>query len=140
AAGVYHQVWRAAGAYLARSETGQSWQVRLLGFAPTLHVVSGEPLFAYTSVFAPTRLVTTIVHRWQWYDPAQELWVTKANIAYPILGGRDGGYRGYSTMLVEESGEWRVSIETGEGRIITRLPFTAARVSAAPPQTAVTLK
>lgn len=139
-AGIYHEVWRASGAYLARNETGQPWRVRLLGLPPTLHVVSDESLFAYSSIFAPTRIATTIVHRWQRYDPAQEAWVTKATIAYPIIGGRDGGYRGYSTAPAYEDGEWRVSIETGEGRLITRLPFVVERVQAPPSQTTVTLQ
>ncbi|MDE1919197.1 MAG: DUF2914 domain-containing protein [Patescibacteria group bacterium] len=140
AAGVYHEVWRVPGAYLARGETGESWQARLLGFPPTLHVVSGESLSAYSSIFAPTTLRATIVHRWQWYDPAQKAWVTKAVVAYPIVGGRDGGYRGYSTAPIDEAGEWRVSIETSDGRIITRLPFTVEHVATPPVQTAVTLK
>lgn len=133
AAGIYHSVWRVPGDYLATSEL-QGWQVRYLGFAPTLHVASGESLFAYSSIFAPTTLSTSIVHRWQWYDPVKERWVQKAKITYPILGGRDGGYRGYSIVPIDEAGEWRVSIETIDGRRITRLPFVAVR-AATPPAT-----
>ena len=124
AAGVYHSVWRIPGAYMATNEVGQSWQVRYLGFAPTLHVVPGESVSAYSSVFAPTKLTTTIVHRWQWYDPMQKTWILKAIITYPIVGGRDGGYRGYSTVLMSTVGEWRVDIETEDGRRIARMPFT----------------
>ena len=140
AAGVYHAVWRVPGAYLASSEADQSWQVRYLGAAPTLHVVFGEELSVYSSIFAPTTLMTTVVHQWEWYDPTAKQWVTKATIAYPILGGRDGGYRGYSTVPVREIGQWRVSIKTADGRLITRLPFIAERAMAPLPQETVTLK
>ncbi|MBU6388613.1 DUF2914 domain-containing protein [Patescibacteria group bacterium] len=140
AAGVYHTVWRVPGAYLATSETGQSWQVRYLGFPPTLHTVPGESLSAYSSVFAPTTLATSIVHRWQWYDPVQKQWVLKATVAYPIVGGRDGGYRGYSTVLASETGQWRVNIETIDGRLIERLPFTVEQAALPPVEETITLK
>jgi len=140
AAGIYHSVWRVPGAYLATSETGQSWQVRYLGFAPTLQVIAGESLFAYSSVFAPTVLTTTIVHRWQWYDPIKKAWITRSTIAYSITGGRDGGYRGYSAVPADEAGQWRVNIETSDGRLIARLPFTVAQVTTRPPEETITLK
>lgn len=138
AAGVYHSVWRVPSAYKALSEA-QSWPVRYLGFSPTLHLPKGESLYAYSSVFAPTALTATIVHRWQWYDPALKQWVTRAAIAYPIVGGRDGGYRGYSSVLITSAGEWRVNIETADGRRIARLPFTVEITAALPPVTTVTL-
>ena len=140
AGGVYHSVWRVPGAYLANDEADQSWQVRYLGFSPTLHVTSGESLYAYGSVFAPTSLTTTIAHRWQWYDSVKKEWVTKAKITYPIVGGRDGGYRGYSYMPVSDEGKWRVDIETADGRSITRLPFTVEQVATSFPEETVTLK
>ena len=118
----------------------ESWQVRYLGFSPTLHVMLGESLSAYSSIFAPTTLTTTIVHHWQWYDPIQKTWITKATITYSIVGGRDGGYRGYSTVLVNEIGEWRVSIETLDGRRIARIPFTVERVMFPVPEETIILK
>lgn len=138
AAGIYHSVWRVPGDYLATAE-GQSWQVRYFGFAPTLHLVPGDSLYAYSSVFAPTTLETTIVHRWQWYDSVKKQWITRAAIAYPIVGGRDGGYRGYSSILIQDAGKWRVNIETSDGRLIARLPFTAITVVQPSALTTVTL-
>ncbi len=140
AAGIYHNVWRVPGAYLATDEIDKSWKVRYLGFAPTLHVTAGESLFAYSSVFAPTTLSATITHRWQWYDGARKQWVQKAVITYGIVGGRDGGYRGYSTALVNETGQWRVDVEAADGRLIMRLPFTVVYTAEKPSETAVTLE
>jgi hypothetical protein len=102
-------------------------------------VVPGESLSAYSSVFAPTTLTTTIIHRWQWYDQTKKSWVLKAVISYSIAGGRDGGYRGYSTALANETGEWRVDIETADGRLIERLPFTVEQVTTPPVKTTITL-
>ena len=139
AAGVYHLVWREPGEYLASAER-EPWRVRYLGFAPTLRVVPGEPLYAYAAVFAPTKLSTTIIHRWRWYDPAEEAWRTSATVAYPIRGGRDGGYRGYSTAYAYTEGKWRVDVETSDGRLIARIPFIVKRAASTPPLETITLK
>jgi len=138
AAGVYHSVARVSGGYEAKGET-EPWQVRYFGFAPTLHTTRGESIFAYSSVFAPTTLTTNIVHRWQWYDPMDNKWVTKAVIAYPIAGGRDNGYRGYSIVRMSEAGKWRISIETVDGRRIARLPFIVKIVATPPLKETITL-
>lgn len=139
-AGIYHEVMRIPGAYLAKSEVNQPWQVRYLGLSPTLHVIPGESLSAYSSVFAPTTLMTTIVHRWQRYDSVTKQWITKAAVTYPIIGGRDGGYRGYSTTPIDAAGAWRVTIETADGRRIARVPFTVATAVLPPLEETITLK
>jgi hypothetical protein len=137
-AGIYHNVWRVPGQYLGTTEA-EPWQVRYLGFPPTLHVTSGESLSAYSSVFAPTTLTTPVVHHWQWYDPTAKKWVEKAQISYPIIGGRGEGYRGYSTVQVAQAGEWRVRVETVDHRVIVDLPFTAVLVSTEPTLETLTL-
>ena len=138
AAGIYHSVWRVPGDYLATAETDRSLLDRYLGLAPTMHVVSGESLYAYSEIFAPTTLSTTIVHRWQWYDPSAKKWVTKTAITYPIVGGRDGGYRGYSATLAQP-GKWRVNVETIGGLLIARIPFTVEEVQLPPPEETINL-
>jgi Protein of unknown function (DUF2914) len=139
AAGIYHEVWHIPGAYLAIDETNQSWEVRYLGFPPTLHITSGDSLYAYSAVFAPTALTTSVVHRWQWYDPNAKAWTTKAVITYPIVGGRDGGYRGYSELPISDAGKWRVNIETSDGLLIARLPFTVEMLASSSPPEEVTI-
>jgi hypothetical protein len=138
AAGMYHAVWRVPGAYQATGEV-EPWQVRYLGFPPTLHITLGDELSAYSSIFAPTALTTIIVHRWQWYDTAKKRWILKSTIAYPIIGGSDGGYRGYSTVPISETGQWRVNVETEDGRLIARLPFIVVATALPPPKVTVTL-
>lgn len=139
AAGIYQSVWRVPGAYMATRE-GDSWLVRYLGFSPTLHVMPGSSVSAYSAVFAPTKVVTTVVHRWRWQDPDSKEWVLKSTIPYQIVGGRDGGYRGYSTVPLSASGRWRVDVETADGRLIARLPFKVEHVASAPLLETVLLK
>jgi len=45
-------------------------------------------------------------------------------VKFPIVGGREGGYRAYSVKSQPASGRWRVDIETAEGQLIGRVPFS----------------
>jgi hypothetical protein len=41
-----------------------------------------------------------------------------------VTGGRVGGYRGNATKGNYTAGDWRISVETTDGREIGRLPFS----------------
>jgi hypothetical protein len=123
-AGIYHDVRRAGNDYALTGEDEPWWQRFLPG--QTVHVAPGDSLFAYTAVFAPADLSTTIVHRWQYQDSSTRAWVTKAVISFPIDGGRQDGYRGFTRMSHLLPGAWRVSVETTRGQVLGRIPFTVA--------------
>jgi hypothetical protein len=137
--GVYHSVVRTPGVYTATDEH-HSWKVRYLGLSPTFHLPLGAELSVYSSIFAPTKLSTIIVHRWQWYNEALGVWETRATIPYAIVGGRDGGYRGYSTARISFTGKWRVNIETSDGRRIARSVFYVEQSNTIPPRESILLK
>ena len=118
AVGVYHDLARTGGVYVAAAEEQMPWQ-SLLG--ARMHVVPGASLYAFSSVFAPTTLTTDIVHRWQRKEDGA--WVTFAAIPFGIRGGRDGGYRGYTEVPIREAGEWRVLVETTRGQRIGSYAF-----------------
>ena len=44
------------------------------------------------------------------------------------IGGRDGGYRGYSIKNDVTAGKWRVNVKTGDGKLIGRVGFTVEDV------------
>ena len=135
--GVYHAVSRTGDTYAALAEK-QSWKT-VLGFPSVLHTVPGESVYAYSAIFAPVKLATTIVHRWERYDPALKKWKTEAAISFPITGGRNGGYRGYSAKANLVAGEWRVDVETVDGRLVGRLRFTVVPVDLPPLEVSETL-
>ncbi|MDO8623911.1 MAG: DUF2914 domain-containing protein [bacterium] len=120
--GIYHSVIKIEGGYSAQVED-QPWYTSF-GLTPALHVAFGEPLYAYSAVFAPIALNTKIVHEWQWYDETAGRWVTRLSVSFPISGGRGGGYRGYTIENNLQTGGWRVNIKTPDGRLIGRLGFT----------------
>jgi hypothetical protein len=128
-AGVYHSVKKVGTAYSVVEEP-QPW-TSFLGTPPVLHLKADEKPFLYASVFAPARVTTEIIHRWEWYDPAVRKWLPQSNVRFSISGGRDGGYRAYSFKNRAKPGAWRVDITTGDGRQLGRIRF--AVVSSDPP-------
>lgn len=127
--GIYHDITKTATGYAVLVEA-EPWHARLTGV--TRQVEKGELLYAYSSVFAPTRLTTHIVHRWERKVAGE--WVTVSTIPFGIVGGRDSGYRGYSALSVSEAGAWRVSVETTRGQLIGREAFSVRLVDS-PPKT-----
>jgi hypothetical protein len=81
-------------------------------------------------VFAPIQLKTNVVHIWRRYDETTRMWRTESTVKFPIVGGREGGYRAYSIKSRPASGRWRVDIETAEGLLIGRIPFSVRPGSA----------
>lgn len=124
--GIYHAVMRSGSDYVVQTEES-TWHERLTGV--TRRVPGGTTLYAYSSVFAPTKLTTNIVHRWERYEGGS--WVTASTIPFGISGGRDGGYRGYSERLVAP-GLWRVSVETVRGQLIGREEFRVVEAPSTP--------
>lgn len=131
-AGVYHSVTRVEGGYRVAGER-QPWYA-FLPLRPTVHVFAGKPVYFYSAVFAPTRLTETrIAHHWQFFDAKNDRWVSRSRIEFPITGGADGGYRGYSLKNNIEPGKWRVRVETVRGQVLGEERFRIEISDTAPP-------
>jgi len=100
------------------------------------HHTPGEKVFIFSSIFAPTALRESILHRWKWFDPATGEWEIMDNIGFEITGGRTGGFRGYTYKTNVKPGQWEVDVITEEGlvlgvidfEIITDVPVEAVKV------------
>lgn len=121
-AGIYHSVTKLGDDYVLKGET-ESWLDQFLP-GQNVHVSIGEALYAYTAIFAPTDLNTTIVHDWQYYDETKGDWVSQGQYSFYISGGRQEGYRGYSQKSALKTGKWQVLVETPRGQVLGRIPFT----------------
>lgn len=120
---VYHLVERRSeGGYLVTGEIKKRWYQNLR-LNDTIHLVPGEPVYVFSSVFAPTDLNMRVAHNWQYYDERDKNWVSASKIAFPIKGGRNEGYRGFSTKGNIFTGKWRVDIETERGQVMGRVRF-----------------
>src|SRR3989344_5758705 len=128
--GVYHEVRRSNGEYIGSGEI-QPWYARFHLY-PQIHIAPGESVFAFSSVFAPTHITTTITHEWQYYNTEKSQWATASTIPFTIVGGRDGGYRGFSYKARTQPGRWRVNIKTERGQLIGRIKFEIVSVESRP--------
>jgi hypothetical protein len=133
----YHHVERYPGGYIFTEEASAPPRFLRRFFAnPTLHIVPGQSVYVYSSVFAPRRFSeTTIVHDWQWFDESRGRWVELSSIPFSISSGRDEGYRGYTVKSNVPEGHWRVDVKTPGGQVIGRITFNIEYVDAIPPLT-----
>ena len=129
--GIYHSVIKTPEGYAVSYER-PPWYRFFDVTSRTYHFTPGEPMYALSAVFAPTRLDTTILHRWSYYDPRAEKWTVLSEISFPILGGRGGGYRGYSLKNNIRAGRWRIEVVTPSGQLIGRRTFTVKSADTAP--------
>ena len=108
--------------YSVTVEKPSWWQIGR-DFNKTIHHKKGEPIYAFSSVFAPTKITGTIYHEWSRFDPSKNRWVESDRIPINIIGGRDGGSRGFSFKGQVQDGLWRVNIESESGQVIGRFTF-----------------
>jgi hypothetical protein len=82
---------------------------------------ANEPIYCFTAVFAPVDLNTTIYHHWYFRPHSNKPFIHADRIPIKINGGREGGYRAYTFKQRLDPGDWRVDVETEDGRIIGRV-------------------
>lgn len=124
--GVYHAVERTVQGYAVRYEPAR-WYAFFSETSSLYHWQEGEPIYFFSSVFAPTRFTAAIFHRWSYYGAVEERWIEYANVSFPIMGGRDGGYRGYSFITGIRPGKWRVEVVNGRGQVLGQEKFTVIK-------------
>lgn len=120
-AGIYRRIEKVGSDYIlytAERKWYEFWRKNKFEFEP------GRPLYAYSEVFAPTKIESQIFHRWYFFDEENGEWVESARVGFPIVGGRDGGYRGYTIKESVWPGKWRVDVVTERGQIVGRINFT----------------
>lgn len=118
---VYHSIIKNAdGDYVVRGE-GKGF-MDYLRFHERVHWSAGSPLYAYSAIFAPGAFNTEVVHEWQ-YKNSNGGWTVSTRIPISISGGRDDGFRTYSTKYNLSSGLWRVNVETPRGQLLGRKTF-----------------
>jgi hypothetical protein len=83
----------------------------------------GDRVFVFTRVFAPHNFRDQVRVRWARWDPARREWTQSDAIPLRIVGGREEGFGGYAYKQNWAPGEWRVGVETEDGREIGRTRF-----------------
>jgi len=119
--GIYHDISRAGSSYVVQEEKQAFLEVFLPG--KTLHVEQGDSLLMFSSIFAPSGLSTSIAHSWEYYDAENRAWIPQGKISFPITGGRDKGFRGYTEKTNLREGQWRVRVVTKRNQVLGQINF-----------------
>lgn len=101
----------------------ESWRFPWQEYNKSISYNVGDTLYCFAAVFAPIKLETALIHKWQRKIPNSDQWETTDELDYRIVGGRDGGFRGITFKRNISPGEWRVDIMTETEKTIGRLPF-----------------
>ena len=121
--GVYHSVLHQDdGTYLLTFEPAR-WYQFFADTSDTFTRENSKPVYVFISVFAPTKLTVPLFYRWQYFDEGKQQWLSTDVVQFPITGGREDGYRGYSSKQSVTEGRWRVDVETLPDQLIGRVEF-----------------
>lgn len=112
------------------TQQASKWWVFWRKTSDELALTSGQRVYCFSSVFAPTGLKTKLYHRWEYYDNKLG-WKTQSHIGFDLSGGRHNGFRGYTYKQNLTAGDWRVSVETENGKTIAVHKFSVNYVSTA---------
>lgn len=108
--------------YVATIERPRRWQMwKALG--SEIRYRPGARTYAFTSIFIPRGIETTVRHRWMRYDEDASEWKTVQVVPFQIRGGRRDGYRGYTFKTNATPGKWRVAAESERGARIGVITF-----------------
>lgn len=130
--GIYHNIEIVDNSnYLVQYEP-LPWYLFFKKFNPVFHKTPGDRVYCFSAVFAPTEFNMKVFHRWSFFDEKADKWVETDRIYFNIIGGRAGGYRGYTFKSGLEPGKWRVDIITEQDQVLGRTKFKIEKVDSHP--------
>ena len=121
-AGVYHSIKKNAEGNYDVTFEDHGWR-GFFELYQDFEETPGTSVYAYSAIFSPRGLNIKIIHEWQHYNEDKGEWKTDSEINLSVIGGRDGGFRTYSTRSNLVSGKWRVNIKTEHGQTVGHLRF-----------------
>ena len=130
--GVYYNVEKVDGNYIGHYHK-PFWKFWSKG-SQNFEARSGDKVVVLISIFSPGNFSDRVYLKWL-LDTEKEGWVLQDSIPMSILGGRDEGFRGYGTKSHYQNGDWRVVVETSDGREVGRINFTIESDTTTDPRT-----
>lgn len=122
--GIYHSIEKSDGQYIVSHEK-PSWKFWQKGDQDFV-AEPGDKIYFFAQIFSPARFSDSVILHWYHKDPKTG-WQTTDRIPMSITGGRKSGYRGFSSKQNYPEGEWRISVETTDGREIGRIYFDVTK-------------
>jgi hypothetical protein len=130
--GIYHLVERTSSGNYKTTYEKPEWFEVFRNTGKTFNRFNNESAYCFSSVYAPVKITTGINHKWEYHNDSTGKWQTSSLVSFPISGGREDGYRGYSQKSGLTPGYWRCSVETNTGALVGRTTFTIVDVNSAP--------
>ncbi|HEX5069448.1 MAG TPA: DUF2914 domain-containing protein [Vicinamibacterales bacterium] len=127
--GIYHRVER-VGDHFVVSYVPSFWQFWRKD-DERFEAEPGDVVHVFFAIYSPTNFDDTVFVRWSLDEPGRG-WQDSDRIPIRITGGRREGFRGYTAKQNYSAGNWRVLVETRDGREIARLHFTVTNREANP--------
>lgn len=117
--GIYHNISKSDERY--QLEYNRPWWRFWQNGDQTFYAKAGDKIYCFARVFAPGLISEKILFHWQFYQNGQ--WLSQDRVAMQLKGGRQHGFRAYAVKSNYSQGEWRVMLETEDGREISRIHF-----------------
>lgn len=127
--GVYHNVERTEQHFLLSHER-PVWRIWDNG-DQTFLAQPGDRVFVFFRIFSPARFADQVTLRWYLKRDSRG-WMLQDAIPIDIVGGREHGFRGYGVKTNYQPGDWKVEVETTDGREIGRIYFDIESAPEAP--------
>ena len=118
--GVFHHVEKVGDRY-ELSYPKPKWFIFWRKDSTPFRAAPGDAIFCFVRIFAPTRFSHRVFMDWKMKTPSG--YRSTDHIPLEIAGGREEGYRGFTAKSRFDTGDWRVDVETDDGRIIGSIPF-----------------
>lgn len=116
--GVYYSVEKRNGDYVGKHMRSK-WNFWSKGSQDFI-ARPGDKVTIMLSIFSPARFRDQVFLRW-YRDDEKNGWTLEDTIPLTILGGREEGFRGFGTKQHFQNGDWRVEVETSDGREVGRI-------------------
>lgn len=121
--GIYHNIVKGQGQYRVYYENPW-WKFWNKGDQDFV-ALPGDRIHFFAQVYSPGRFDDSVILNWQRYD-LNEGWTSTDKIPMRVTGGRSQGYRGHADKGNFVPGNWRIKVETTDGREIGRIYLTVS--------------
>lgn len=123
--GIYHALEKKDGKYLLSYENPwwRFWNTADENFLWR----DGDQIVFFTRIFSPGQIKDQITIHWLFYT--RNGWQTSDKVPLQFSGGRKEGFRGFAVKKNITEGDWRVQVETTDGREIGRSYFKVKKDS-----------
>ena len=119
--GIYHGVERSGEEFKLTHE--RPWWRLWHNGDQDFHAQRGDKIFVFFRIFSPAHFSDQVLIRWYWKDNRVG-WALQDSIGIKIVGGREEGFRGFGSKSNYQPGDWKVQVETTDGREIGRVYFS----------------